>query len=95
MLSAWLAVCGGLLESTTWTVKLDVPVPAGEPVIAPVLAVSVRGEGKAPEMMLHVNGPCPPLSPRVWLYGVATVPFGSEVVVITGAGGKLTAMLRA
>lgn len=67
MLSACVALCAGLLESTTFTVKLNTPVAVGLPLIAPVEAFCNKPVGNAPAEMLHVNGPCPPLTPTFWL----------------------------
>jgi hypothetical protein len=54
MLKALVAVCAGLLESVTWTVKLYRPITVGVPEMPPVLALSDRPGGKEPEMINHV-----------------------------------------
>jgi len=49
MLRTWVALCGGLLESATLSVKLVVPLgPVGVPVIAPVAVFKFRPAGKLP-----------------------------------------------
>jgi hypothetical protein len=95
MLSACVADCAGLLESTTFTVKLNTAFAVGVPVMAPVLVLKLAQGGSAPPLMLNVNGPSPPLTAIVWLYGVPMLPLGNVVVVIEGAGGKLIVMLSA
>ena len=47
-LNAFVALCGGLLESVTWAVKLKFPVAVGVPEIAPVPGASVNPGGKEP-----------------------------------------------
>ncbi len=42
------------LASVAWTVKFDVPLPLGVPVMAPVAAFSVRPVGNAPEVSAKV-----------------------------------------
>ena len=59
MLSPWVLVCGGLLESVAATVKLDVPAVVGEPVIAPV-PLKFNPGGKLPWARLQVIVPVPP-----------------------------------
>ena len=59
MLSAWVLVCGGVLESLAETVKLDVPAAVGVPEIAPE-ALRFRPVGKLPWLMLQVIVPVPP-----------------------------------
>ena len=56
MLSDLLAVCTGLPASLTWTVKLNVPVALGVPVIVPLLGLSVRPGGNVPLVRDHVYG---------------------------------------
>jgi hypothetical protein len=48
------AVLGGLLESVTVTVKLDVPDAVGVPVIAPDEAPRLSPAGSEPEVIAHV-----------------------------------------
>ena len=63
---AWVAVPLGLAESTTWAVKLKVPVAVGVPVIAPVLGLKLRPAGSAPLVIDHdVYGGVPPLAVSV------------------------------
>ena len=46
--------CVGVSESMTCTVKDDVPVAVGVPVIAPVELLIENPAGKLAELMLHV-----------------------------------------
>jgi len=55
-----VAVCTGLLESVTITVKVKVPWVEGFPEITPVVAFRVRPGGRAPELMENVRGAVPP-----------------------------------
>jgi hypothetical protein len=54
MLSSWVWVSCGELESLTITVKYDVPVDGGVPEIAPVEASSDTPEGSTPVGILQV-----------------------------------------
>ncbi len=56
-LNGWLAVTE--LLSLTWTVKLDVPVETGVPLIRPP-GFRLKPLGGAPEMMVNVYGGVPP-----------------------------------
>lgn len=73
-------------ESITCGVKLNVPAAVGVPDITPVEEAKVKPGGSVP-VTLQVKGAVPPLRWRVWLYGVPTVPLGSEVVVMFGGIG--------
>jgi hypothetical protein len=74
----------------------DVPAePLGVPAITPVDAVSVSPAGSVPETMLQVYGEIPPDAPRVTLYGMPTVPLGSEVVVMTKSASSMTTVTAA
>ncbi len=94
MLSDCVDDWAGLLESTTLTVKLAVPCVVGEPLITPVDAFIVKPAGSVPAEMLQTKGAWPPVKPMLWLYGVEIVPFGRVVVVMAGAAGKFTRMLK-
>ena len=48
-------------ESCTVAVKLEVPATVGVPLMAPVLALSVRPAGSEPEVD-QLYGGCPPLA---------------------------------
>ena len=48
------AVLAGLLESVTCTVKLEVPVAVGLPVIAPVVALRLSPAGSEPQVTFQV-----------------------------------------
>jgi hypothetical protein len=59
--SAFVAVPAvGLVESVTFTVKLNVPVVVGVPVIAPVEVFSERPLGNEPVVTDHAYGVTPP-----------------------------------
>jgi len=49
--------------------------------MTPVLE-SANAAGNLPDCRDHVYGGVPPPAPRLWLYGVPTVPLASEVGVI-------------
>jgi hypothetical protein len=81
-----VTVCGGELLSLTVTLKLKVPVPAGVPVIAPVLEFRDSPPGN-PVETLNVNGFEPPEAVReVALTGYA-VPTKAVFVKTGDAGG--------
>jgi hypothetical protein len=48
------AVLAGLLESVTVTVKLEVPVAVGVPVMAPLEALRLSPAGSEPEVIAQV-----------------------------------------
>ena len=50
----------GVVESVTFSVKLEVPVAVGMPLITPVAGASVKPVGKAPALIVHENGVVPP-----------------------------------
>ena len=54
-----VAVCGGVLESVTITVKFEVPATVGVPEIFPVVASSDRPSGRDPALMLQLTGSVP------------------------------------
>jgi hypothetical protein len=54
MLKASVAVCIGRLASFTWTLKLKAPVAVGVPLIAPLVALSVKPGGRDPLAIDHV-----------------------------------------
>jgi hypothetical protein len=58
-----VAVCDGLLASTTRTVKLNTPETVGVPLITP--PESEMPEGKEPEIKVHVYGAVPPVALKV------------------------------
>jgi len=61
---AALVTCCGELLSPTVTVKLNVPVFVGVPVIFPEL-LKVRPGGRQPVARLHVSGAFPPVAVNV------------------------------
>src|ERR1700704_340242 len=84
ILKACVAVCAGLLESVTITVKFDVTLGAsGVPEIRPAL-LRVKPDGNAPALVVNVRGPNPvnPVAATGWLYAVPATPGGSVVVVM-------------
>jgi hypothetical protein len=85
--AARVAVSGVVLESVTWTVKLDDPAAVGVPESTPAV-LSVRPAGNVPTVTFQVNGDVPPVAAKVWLYATPTVPptRGDVVVIETGVG---------
>jgi hypothetical protein len=84
------AVNGGLPESATSTVKLEVPPAVGIPVIVPSpLKLSPAGR-ELPETKLQVKGARPPDSCRLAVYMLPPVPPGNEVVVTDGGTTTVT-----
>src|SRR6266550_4877288 len=72
ILKACVAVCAGLLESVTITVKFDVTLGAsGVPEIRPAL-LRVKPDGTAPALVVNVSVPNPvsPVAATIWLYAV-------------------------
>ena len=83
MLKDWVAVCAvGVVESVTFTVKLNDPDAVGVPEIVPLEAFNVSPPGSAPELMLQLYGVVPPLAASVVEYAVPLCPPGTELVVI-------------
>ena len=67
--------------------KFAVPVPAGVPVMAPVLELRVRPAGSVPDVTVHVIGVVP-VATMVCEYAEPCVPSGNgELVVIVGGVG--------
>jgi hypothetical protein len=66
MLSAFVTVCCGEPESAACTVKLEVPLVVGVPVIAP-LAAKESPEGSVPTVTDQFIGVTPPVDCRVEL----------------------------
>jgi hypothetical protein len=92
MLSAFVAVCFGLLESVTCTVKAKVPAAVGVPEIAPAL-LSVRPAGSAPALIDHAYGVAPPAARIVAEYDVPTRALAIDVVLTDR--GALTTIAKA
>jgi hypothetical protein len=78
----------------TWTVKFEVPAVVGVPDSTPP-EERVSPAGSVPADTDQLYGTAPPVAANVWLYGVPTVPGGSEAVVIVGAAGADTVMVIA
>ena len=90
IVSAFVAVCAGEPESVAFTVKLAVPAVVGIPLIAPVLAFRASPAGNAPEVMLQVTAPVPPVEASAPLYALFTKPLGKVVVLIASVVGATT-----
>jgi hypothetical protein len=69
------------LASVTWTVKVQVPVSIGVPLIPPVLD-STSPAGKAPATSDHRYEVVPPDAASVWQYGIPAIPVGSDSVAM-------------
>lgn len=95
MLKALVAVAGGVAESVTRTVKLEVPAaPLGVPVIVP-FEFRVKPLGTVPLARDHVYGVVPPLAVSVAEYTTANVAPGSEVVATASGDCTVKAVLPA
>ena len=92
MVSDSVAVCAvGVVESVTFTVNVNEPDAVGVPESVPVDAARLMPAGKAPELMLQLNGVVPPLAAKVVEYAVPTCPEGTEpVVIVTGVTAAAT-----
>jgi hypothetical protein len=73
----------GLVESVTVTVTVRVPAALGVPTICPVFALIERPAGRL--LADHVYGEFPPFAFIGALYGVFTIPDGSDDVVMVRA----------
>src|SRR5271167_1235941 len=95
MVSDSVAVCAvGVVESVTFTVNVNEPDTVGVPESVPVDAARLMPAGKAPELMLQLNGVVPPLAAKVVEYAVPTCPEGTEpVVIVTGETAAATVMV--
>ena len=79
MLSPCIATMGGVLESVTCTVKIDMPGAVGVPLMTqPALMFSPAGS--APVAMLQVCAPVPPITWSEALYARPMFPSGRVVV---------------
>lgn len=63
IVSALVTVCAGEPESVAFTVKFAVPAAVGVPVMAPVAAFKFNPAGNAPDGMVQVTAPVPPVDP--------------------------------
>src|SRR5580658_1075507 len=93
-LSVCVALCVGIAESCTSTVKVEVPCDKGVPEICPsvitvggvpevvVIVCSVNPGGNVPLNKLHVSGGIPPFELIDALYATPTNPCGSDVVTM-------------
>jgi hypothetical protein len=80
------AVCTGLPESFTLTVKLNVPLDVGIPEITPVDSAIDRPLGNWPDETDHVYGPVPPVALTELLYDWFTVPLARMAERTTNVG---------
>ena len=71
---AFVALCAGLSESVTLTVKGKVPEDVGVPEITPVEELRTSPGGKEPALIDHVYGLFPPAAVSVAEYDVLTLP---------------------
>lgn len=91
-LKTFVAVRAGELKSATCTVKSEVPAAVGVPEITPVLLFSEIPAGSPPLVILHLYGFIPPVAASVVaVYAAFWVPFGSDEVVMDGAGTTVMA----
>ncbi len=95
MVNDFDAVCAvGVVESVTFTVKLNEPDAVGVPEIVPPVE-SVTPPGNAPELTFQVYGVVPPLAASVVEYAVPTWPEGTELVeIVTGVTAAVTVIVR-
>lgn len=84
------AVCTGLSESVTVTVKLAVPLDVGVPEITPVDAAIERPLGNWPDDTAHRYGALPPVALSGPLYDWVTVAFGRAIEPSAKVGGFCT-----
>ena len=82
MFKVFVAIWMGIPESVTWALKVKVPAVVGVPEMAPVLLLRVRPGGKEPLAIDQLYGRVPPLALRTRVYGILTLPVGSDAVVI-------------
>ena len=95
MLKVPVAVCGGVEESVTCTVKVGVGVGVGVVGVPEiVLPLKESPSGKFPDVLVHVNGAVPLEANSVALYAAPTVPFGRDFVPTDNGGGGLIVMLK-
>ena len=87
-----VALCGGELESVTFTVNEELPAVVGVPLICPEL-LSVRPAGKLPELSDQLYGVVPPLAASEDEYAVFVTPPGNEEVAMC-TGAAVIAILR-
>jgi hypothetical protein len=64
---AFVALAAGVSESVHFTVKLDVPVAVGVPLIVPLDEPRERPVGSLPEEIDHAYGVTPPVAATVAL----------------------------
>ena len=94
MLSVACAVCTGLLESVTCTLKLIVPIPVGVPEITPPVE-SANPPGKFdPDTSVQLYGALPPPATNAWLYATPCAPAGIGDGVATVSGAPAAVLLK-
>src|SRR5271170_654621 len=104
--SVCVAVCMGIAESCTSTVKVEVPCDRGVPEICPrvitvggvpevvVIVCSVNPGGSEPLSRLQVSGGIPPFELIDVLYATPTNPWGSDVVTMEMGGAGAMVILN-
>jgi len=94
MVNALLTVCTGLPASLSRTVKLNVPMFVGVPLIVPLLAPRANPGGNAPAVIAQPYGVIPPLAVKVEEYAAFRAPFGTlDVPRTSGAGCTVNTVL--
>src|SRR5882672_3519471 len=87
ILKARVAVCAGLLESVTITVKFDVTLGAsGVPEIRPA-GLRVKPDGTAPALVVNVRVPNP-VAATICLYAFPATPQAGFVLLRLGGGAN-------
>lgn len=83
----FVAVWFGEEESVTLMPADEVLTVVGVPEIVPVLGLSVKPAGKAPDAIDHVYGSVPPVAAIVVEYALPVIPVGTDVVVMVSVAG--------
>ena len=74
------------LASVAVTVKVQVPLPVGVPLISPVLGLIDNPAGKEPSVIANVIGDLPPETFSGSEYGVPVIPSRSVFGVVIAVG---------
>src|SRR6185437_5180341 len=94
MLNCFAADCCGVPPSITCTVKLDVPIKVGVPVICPLLDRASPAGSTVLFASDHVYGAVPPLATNVAEYAWLCTPLGNDVVpIVNGVACTLRVVL--
>jgi hypothetical protein len=75
--------------SVAVTVKVNVPLPVGVPLIFPVAGSTVSPTGSAPSVTANVIGVFPPETFRASEYGVPVVPINPDVGAVIAAAATI------